>query len=297
MKPLKKCIIWGVFMADSVNKVLEVRNGLTDLVDKLSSVFSTNEVIDEIMSRRNYITSPYAEEMRKTLKEVGVFKVDYMSEIQYVVPDISAENMKLFGIADKNGEFLLRSRFVIPIRDISGRVTALVGWFPDVKKYVTTPTYGFSKDGQFFNMECFAKSFEGDYPKYKDEETGEVLESTGIVYLVEGIFDALSLRSLGFPALANMGLDMSLMKTEILTRFGKVIAIPDNDKAGMGTNQYLNRISGKKSKLTWLIKNEHVVVQLPKDAKDSDDFIKGYYCFEDLLKCQKARYKINLNED
>lgn len=284
-------------MADSTNKVLEVRSGLTDLVDKIQTVFSTDEVIAEVMSKRKYNISPYAEEMKKTLKEVGIFKVDYMSEIQYVYPTLTAEEMKLYGIADKNGDYLLRGRYAVPIRDISGKVTALVGWFPDVKKYVTTPTYGFSKDGQFFNMDCFSKSFDGDYPKYKDEETGEVLESTGLVYLVEGIFDALSLRSLGFPALGNMGLDMSLMKTEILTRFNKVIAIPDNDKAGMGTNKYLNRISGKSSKLGWLIKNENVVVQLPDGVKDADDFIKGFYCFEDLLKCQKASYKISLNID
>lgn len=284
-------------MADSTNKVLEVRSGLTDLVDKIQSVFSTDEVIAEVMSKRKYNISPYAEEMKKTLKEVGIFKVDYMSEIQYICPTLTTEEMKLYGIADKNGEYLLRGRYAVPIRDISGKVTALVGWFPDVKKYVTTPTYGFSKDGQFFNMDCFSKSFNGDYPKYKDEETGEVLESTGLVYLVEGIFDTLSLRSLGFPALGNMGLDMSLMKTEILTRFNKVIAIPDNDKAGMGTNKYLNRISGKSSKLGWLIKNENVVVQLPDGVKDVDDFIKGFYCFEDLLKCQKASYKISLSID
>ena len=90
---------------------------------------------------------------------------------------------------------------------------------------------------------------------------------------------------------------MSLMKTEILTRFNKVIAIPDNDKAGMGTNPYLNRISGKAKKVEWLIKNEHVIVQLPRGVKDSDDFIKGYYCFEDLLRCQKAKFKINLSID
>ena len=146
-------------------------------------------------------------------------------------------------------------------------------------------------------MECFSKSFEGDYPKYKDEETGEVLESTGLVYLVEGIFDTLSLRSLGFPVLGNMGLDMSLMKTEILSRFGKVIAIPDNDNAGRGTNPYLSGISGKGKKMAWTIKNENVIVKLPKGVKVSDDFIKGFYCFEDLLRCQKAKFKINLSID
>lgn len=284
-------------MLNSVDKVLEIRNGLTDLVDKLIAVFSTDEVISEVMIRRKYNASPYAESIEQTLKEVGIFKLDYLSEISYIVPDITLEQLKLYGMTDRNNEYLLRGRYVVPIRDIAGKVTALVGWFPDVKKYVTTPTYGFSKDGQFFNIDCFSKSFNGDYPKYKDEESGEILESKGLVYLVEGIFDTLALRSLGFPALGNMGLEMSLMKSEILTRFGKVIAIPDNDKAGMATNKYLNRISGKGKNFEWPIKNDCVIVQLPRGVKDSDDFIKGYYCFEDLLRCQKAKYKINLNEE
>ena len=281
----------------SIEKVIEVRNGLTDVVDKLIPVFSTDEVIADVMTMRKYVVSPYAKQIEATLREVGVFKLDYYSEIQYIVPELTDEKAKLYGLVDRAGNYLLKGRYTIPIRDISGKVTALVGWYPDVKKYVTTPTYGFSKDGQFFNIECYSKSFDGDYPKYKDEETGEVLESTGLVYLVEGIFDTLSLRALGFPVLGNMGLDMSLMKTEILSRFGKVIAIPDNDKAGSGTNPYLNRISGKGKKVEWLIKNENVIVQLPKGVKDSDDLVKGYYCFEDLLRCQKAKYKINLNED
>lgn len=281
----------------SLDKVIEVRNGLTDLVDKLIKVFSTDEVISEVMSLRKYTTSPYSEAMEKTLREVGVFKLDYVSDIEIVEPEITMEQLKLYGLVDRNGNYLLQGRYAIPIRDINGLVTAVVGWYPDVKKYVTTPTYGFSKDGQFFNIECYAKSFDGDYPKYKDESTGEILESRGLVYLVEGIFDTLSLRSLGFPALGNMGLDMSMAKTEILTRFGKVIAIPDNDNAGRGTNKYLNGFSGKNKNMSWLIKNENVVVQLPKGVKDSDDFIKGYYCLEDLLLCQKAKYKINLNED
>jgi DNA primase len=281
----------------SIDKVIQVRNGLTDLVDKLSAIFSTDEVISEIMRLRKYVISPYAKEIEKTLREIGIFKVDYFSEILCVVPELTLENAKLYGLIDRNGNYLLGGRYVIPIRDIMGKVTALVGWYPDVKKYVTTPTYGFSKDGQFFNIECYAKSFDGNYPKYKDEETGEILESKGIVYLVEGIFDTIVLRALGFPVLGNMGLDMSLMKTEILSRFGKVIAIPDNDKAGMGSNPYLSRISGKGKKAEWQIKNENVIVQLPKGVKDSDDFVKGYYCFEDLLRCQKAKYRIKLNED
>ena len=41
-------------MTNSVDKVLEVRDGLTDMVDKLTPIYSTDEVISEVMTRRKY---------------------------------------------------------------------------------------------------------------------------------------------------------------------------------------------------------------------------------------------------
>lgn len=278
-------------MNQETEKVKEVRKGLTTLVEKLSNIFCTDELVEEIMVLRQYNTSFYADEMRAMFKEVGVFKLDYVTEITMIDPTITEKQLKDYGLVDRNGNYLLKGRYAIPIRDIGNQVTAIVGWYPDSRKYITTPTYGFSKDGQFFNIECYIDSVTGDFPKYNEEV------KDGLVYLVEGIFDTLSLRALGFPVLGNMGLEMSLVKSEILKRFGKVIAIPDNDKAGRSTNKYLNRISGKTKKFKWLIQNENVIVQLPKGVKDMDDFIKGYMCKEDLLKCQVARYKINLKDE
>lgn len=284
-------------MKQSMEKVYEVRQDLTSLVDNLIKVFSTEEVIRELMSLRGYDRSYYREDIYNMLKEVGVFQLDYLSEMLLVIPDMTVEKGKYLGILDRNGDYLLKGRYVIPIRDIDNQVTALVGWYPDIKKYITTPTYGFSKDGQFFNIECYEQSVTGDYDKFV-RENGETLEYTkGVVYLVEGIFDTLALRALGLPALGNMGLDMSLIKTEILTRFGKVIAIPDNDKAGRRTNKYVSHLSGKGTKNAWNIKNDHVIVQLPKGVKDVDDFIQGYVCKEDLLRCQSGRYKLSLYEE
>ncbi len=282
-------------MSNERAKVYEVRQCLTEVVDVLSSKLCTDELISELMLARNYHISPYAEQIYSMLEDVGVFKLDYFSELQMLVPNLTVEQGIDTGLIDKNEVFLLKGRYCVPIRDIAGLVTAVVGWLPDsnnARKYVTTPTYGFSKEGQFFNIECFEQSMNGDYPKEEGLE-----DSKGLVYLVEGIFDTLALRALGFPALGNMGTDMSLIKSEILSRFGKVVAIPDNDNAGRGTNRYLNRVSGKKSKSAWLIKNDNVIVQLPQGVKDVDDFIKGYYCLEDLLRCQRVNYKIKLSID
>lgn len=262
--------------------VKQVRSEMTTLVSAVSNAFCTDAVIDELMSRRLYSTSLYAAELEATLREVGVFQVNYLSEIQLVYPELTMEKAKLFGLVDDNGVFLLKGRFCVPIRDIAGNVTAIVGWFPDSRKYITTATYGFVRDAQFFNIECYKQSIE---------------KFGGTVFLVEGIFDTLALRAMGYPALGNMGLELSLIKSQILTRFRKVVAIPDNDKAGKATNEFLYKASGKGRKFRWEIVNEHVVVKLPAGVKDTDDFVKFYDCREDLESCLSARYLKVLREE
>lgn len=284
-------------ISNNIKLVTEVRQELTEIVKNLIKVFSTDEIIEEVMELRGYHMSVYADKFRAMLKEVGVFKLDYFSEIELVAPKLTLERARVLGLVTEKGDYLLKGRYVVPIRDIANNVTALVGWYPDIKKYITTPTYGFSKDGQFFNIECYEKTMQGDFPKYKDSNGVELKNCEGLVYLVEGIFDTLALRALGFPALGNMGLDLSMMKTYILSRFGKVIAIPDNDKAGMSANKYLNQISGKGKKNQWVIENEHVIVSLFQGVKDVDDLIKGYDCFNDLLSCQIAKYKLAMKEE
>lgn len=266
-------------MSDAVSsaKIAEVRDGFTAFVDKISNYWCNDLVLTELMDRRRYTT----QEMYDTLKEVGLFKVDTLSDLTYFTND-SLESFKDWGLVTANNDYLLKGRFTVPIRDITGKVTALVGWYPDNRKYITTPTLGFVRDAQFFNIECFQSCMENN---------------DGVVYLVEGIFDTLSLRSLGFSALGNMGLDLSPFKTQILRRFGKVIAIPDNDKAGKSVNPYCNRFSTKSKKSTWVIENDCVFVGLPAGVKDIDDFIKEFDCYEDLNLCKDARFFRKLRED
>lgn len=54
----------------------------------------------------------------------------------------------------------------------------------------------------------------------------------GMIIVVEGIFDCLSLRSIGLPCIATMGATVSPMKCELLKLFKKVVAIPDADVTG-----------------------------------------------------------------
>lgn len=122
------------------------------------------------------------------------------------------------GLSTKSERFLLDDRFIIPVRDIAGNLVSLIGYYPDIKKYITIPTPFFSKDILFFNID---NAYRLSYEEYG-----------GIVFLVEGIFDCLSLRSIGLPAIATMGSTVSLHKKEVLKLFSKVIYIPDNDSTG-----------------------------------------------------------------
>lgn len=266
-------------MSDAVSsaEILKVREGFTAFVEKVTKCWSTDAVITELMDLREYTS----QEMFNTLKEVGVFKVDSLSDLTYFAPE-STENLQKWGLLTSTGEFILKGRYIVPIRDICSDVTALVGWYPDNRKYITTPSFGFTRDAQFFNIECFESCMKND---------------GGTVFLVEGIFDTLALRSLKFSALGNMGLDLSAIKVQILKRFGKVIAIPDNDTAGKSVNPYCNRFTNKSKRSPWNIENEVVFVGLPAGVKDVDDFIKYFDCYDDLLSCKDSRYFKKLKED
>lgn len=165
-----------------------------------------NKVVKEICDIREY----YPERMADILKEAGFFYVEDTSDIDKL-KSVGSD----FGLFSKKGNFILKDRYIFPVRDMLGNTVALIGWFPDEKKYVTTPSKLFSKSCMFYGM--------------------EQLERTGIgkhYYLVEGIFDCLSVRSLGFNCIAQMGINSSRYKNVMYSLFSKITAIPDNDVEG-----------------------------------------------------------------
>jgi DNA primase len=260
--------------------VKQLRGEFTKFFDKMCRIYGSDDLILELMVHRKY----GSQRMFDTLKEIGVFKVDYLSEITLVAPEVTNEQLKQWGLVSEHGDYILGGRYVVAIRDIAGNVMALVGWHPKggSRKYVTTPTLGFSRDTSFFNLDCYEHS---------------LTKWNGTVYLVEGIFDTISLRSLGLPALGNQGLEMSAIKTQILTRFGKVVAIPDNDTSGKSVNPLTNAVSGKSAKFIWSIENDNVFVTLPVGVKDVDDFVNGFDAYDDLVACQSSRYMKKLKDE
>ena len=127
------------------------------------------------------------------------------------------------------------------------------------------PTPFFAKSGMFFR---FNEAYKLSWEKYN-----------GVVFLVEGIFDCLSLWSIGLPCMATMGSSVSSIKGDLLKVFRKVIAIPDNDDTG---RKSLNRYA----KNGWKVPSNTVMVKfacadveiggvlLP--CKDMDNFVSWF---------------------
>lgn len=264
----------------ALKKALQVRKDLTRFHKRASQIFSDDKVILHLMAHRKYDT----QEMFDTLKEMGMFYIDSLSDITLLMPEFTTEQLRDFGLLTENGSYLLSGRYVLPIKDINGTVISLVGWLPagGPRKYVTAPTFGFSRDTSFFNADCYRYSLE----KYN-----------GIIYIVEGIFDSISLKSIGLPVWGNQGLEMSAFKVQMLNRFRKKIPIPDNDNAGRSVNPFLNKASGKDPHFIWHIEGDSVFTILPKGVKDCDDFVKEYDCRDDLLSLQNKKYMYTLHDD
>lgn len=117
-----------------------------------------------------------------------------------------------FGLFDKQGNFLLHDRFIIPVRDFEGNVLALIGWYPDDRKYITTPSKYFVRSALMLGL--------------------EQLPTESPTVIVEGVFDSLSLRAQGVTALSMMGTKCSSTQRALYQLMGQIIAIPDNDSVG-----------------------------------------------------------------
>lgn len=243
---------------ERLEMVRDTRNVLSQLVGILSEYSGGSDVIEELCKRRHY----HDERMINLLKTKQIFLMPSLSDVQILAEvkglHLTPQLMRSTGLVGDTGEFWLQDRYAIPLRNYSGDVIALVCWFPDARKYITTGTLGFSSTTTFFNQESYTKS---RLPN----------SSQTIAFVVEGIFDALSIESLGYCAFGNQGLALSPVKKEMLSRFDMVYFIPDNDNPGSKSNKYLC----KRSSHLWDTPNGRLI-QLQGAVKDMDDFVKKF---------------------
>lgn len=227
-------------------------------------------------------------EQSKLIEELGICHYD-MPEKEYEI--ILGDRAEELGLVTKNGYFLLNNRYIIPVRDALGNLVTLIGYYPDAKKYITVPAPFFSKDVLFFNFDhAFPLSFE---------------KFGGVVVLVEGIFDCLSLRAIGLPAIATMGSTVSREKYEILHMFNKVLYIPDNDAVGRKALNRRDKVHGWRVpstatglRLQGIVdfrSEENMSDTLIKPIKDVDNLISwfdGDSVREEILKYADSRMEI-----
>lgn len=166
------------------------------------------QVVKEICTLRGYTDK----NMRNTLLKAGFIYIKDTSCLEKL-KEPQFNDLALF----KEDKFRLESRYIFPVRDMIGNVIALIGWLPtnEKTKYLTTPSKFFSKKSLFYGL----------------EQLGHVGIGKNF-FLVEGIFDSLSLRNLGFNALACMGIASSREKIALYSLFRRLIAISDKDIQG-----------------------------------------------------------------
>lgn len=256
MSAYKSTLPRGDKVTDNILQAVQTTRGiLKQFCDCFAKAYGGEEVIDELMTRRNYSS----DKMRTLLLSKGIFKMPTLHEVQLTARAngmlLTPPVLRQLGLVSDSGDYFLEDRYAIPLCDWTGAPIALVCWYPDARKYITTTTYGFTATTTFFNMQSYPKAVQPD--------------GSTVIFVVEGIFDALSVESLGYCCLGNQGLDMSPIKKTMLQRFDRVLFIPDNDRPGRMSNPYLTI----RSSHHWELPNSRMIALTGK-IKDMDDLIK-----------------------
>ena len=175
----------------------------------IESLGTRDAAVQGIARKRVY----FDDRMMASLDQAGIVyfdpnlidtdRVEYLSD---------GRDLGLFSDTKNGRLFFLSGRYVLPIRDMSGNVIALVGWLDDGKKYLTTGSEYFSKSTLFYGMERIPEG--------------------GPSFIVEGIFDRLAIQAAGYRAFATMGISTDKRKQVLYNLMGRVVGIPDSDREG-----------------------------------------------------------------
>lgn len=251
-----------------------------------------NQYAEDLERLYNYIKTTFIENSVEELANIRGYvdgcQVDLFREMniglsQGVDISILGESGRELGLVSNKDYFLLDGRFIVPIRAITGDLISLVGYYPDFKKYITIPSPFFHKETLFFNIDHAIKL---SWDKFD-----------GLVFLVEGIFDCLSLRALGLPVISTMGVTVKPPKSEQLKLFSKVIAITDNDKAGLRAMNRHDKRHGWQVprnatfiKLVGVLETPHGVLKV----KDADNLVS--YFDEEVVRSVLLSFRDSTKE-
>jgi hypothetical protein len=148
----------------------------------------------------------------------------------------------------RNDSCNLYKRLIFPIRGFNNQVAGLGGWSCDSEwKYVYSPDTMWDKSRYFYIAhDDFVGALNDDY-----------------LFIVDGIFDSISLSSLGIHSASLMGSNLSNWHLYYLRLFKYVIVVPDNDNAGVSLVKKIKK------------HRPDCIVLWQGKCKDIDDYIKS----------------------
>lgn len=180
----------------------------------------------------------------------GVFCVPDEGEIYYLLEQWGLDFEEVFGKDADRGMFLVNEGFIIPVLDSERNIVFYINYNWErspARKYLNIFPDGFTDlkmRVKMFGMHNMAKGIK-----------------EGWMVVVEGVFDVIRLESVGIPAVALMGNKLTEYHKRFLSRFDRVVYIPDTDSGGE---------IGKKN----VLKGLSNAVQFPIEglSKDVDEF-------------------------
>lgn len=228
--------------------------GFSEVADSL-----IERIYSEDRKSQDYYLQPIAE-MRKIpleyLHKIGAFFVPNNEYIQYYGGTETLRREYDFYL---NGYCSWTHFLMIPIKNLSGRIHGFVGW--DVNNYVKRlngaidlPTYKTSNKFVFNKNHFFLTDTEVLRANFK--------HST--IFVVDGVFDAISLNCRGIPAVGLLGSSVSPLHYYFLHWFSHIYVVTDNDDAGLKLYR----------KIHYGI--PRTIRMMQAKTKDIDDFFKVY---------------------
>ena len=172
-----------------------------------------------------------------------------------------------------------RGRIMIPIRGLNGELVAFGGRALGTAdpKYLNSPdSIVFKKKNLLFGL----------------DSAKDAIKKSGVVILVEGYFDQISLRARGIQnVVAPLGTSLTLEHARLLKRFsGKVVTIFDGDEAGLR--------AVKRSLPIFLIEGIEPECVILKDDKDPDGAINriGTQSFRKIIESSEPMIDFFLDQ-
>lgn len=226
------------------------------ITNKVKNTESFNSIIEH--AHENVCNTDYFVNRGLTDKTIHKYKLGYREEgLNYAI-----KNSKC--LEEKENNFYKLYKYYLPVLDNEGECDYFITRIDDqdAKKM------GYEIKSKTHNLKGYpSKLFNQRYI------TNEVMDAE-YIFIVEGIFDALSLEEFDYKAIAlnscsNVKILLNLVKNNIDSVKNKtMIIIPDNDEAG---EEAKNKMESELKQLGI----DNLICKLPEEFKDVNEYLKN----------------------